>query len=159
MIKNYQQGITLVEVLIASAIIMAAVVALLGVHSLYFKTALQNTDILKATYLAEEGVEAVRFLRDASWSTHISPLTLNTNYGLVPSGTSWLTSATNTATLGFTRTVRLSAVYRDASDDVVASGGTLDSNTKLLTATVSWNQNGTTTSKTISTYLTNLWSN
>jgi Tfp pilus assembly protein PilV len=152
------RGLTMVEVLIASAIILTAVVVLLGVHSLYLKTALENGQTVQAAYLAEEGVEVMRYLRDASWSQNIAPLSLNTPYGLALSG-AWITNATSTWIGAFYRIVTLSAVERDAASDIVASGGTLDPNTKLLTVSVSWPQRGATTTKTVATYLTNLHGN
>lgn len=135
------RGMTLVEVVIAAAIISASVLALLLVHSLYIKTALANTSQVKAIFLAEEGVEDIRFLRDSSWSANIANL-----------------SATTTTIDSFTRTVTLSDAYRDSNSDIVASG-TPDSNTKLITSSVSW-WNGTATStKSISAYITNLYAN
>ncbi|MDO8565088.1 MAG: hypothetical protein Q7R67_00445 [bacterium] len=136
------KGLTLVEVMIASTIILGAVVTLLGVYGLYFKTALSNAELVQAAYLAEAGIEEIRFLRDQSWSTNIASLT---------STTTWIDN--------FQRTVNLSPVYRDASDDIVSSGGTLDSNTKLVTSSVSWQASGATTTRNISTYITNLYAN
>lgn len=156
--RTGQQGLTLVEVLIASAIVLLSVVVLLGVHSLYLKTALDNGETIKAAYLAEEGVEAMRYLRDASWTMNIIPLTLDEPYGLALNN-AWATDATSMWVGSFYRTVTLSAVERNAQDDIVSSGGTLDPNTKLLTVSVSWPSRGATTTKTISTYLTNLHDN
>jgi len=132
----------MVEVVIAAAIILGAVLVLLGVHNLYLKVALSNGSVVKAAYLAEEGVENIRFLRDVSWSANISGLT-----------------STSTTIENFYRTVTLSAVYRDANSDIVSSGGMLDSNTKLVVSNVSWWRDNATTTKSISTYLANLYGN
>jgi len=140
--NGMNKGLTLVEVVIASAIILAAVVGLLSVHSLYLKVALANAQTVKAAYLAEEGLEEIRFLRDSSWSINIANLTSTTTY-----------------IDGFQRTITLDAVYRDSSDDIVSAPGTLDANTKLVSASVSWPKGGATTTKTISTYLTNIYEN
>ena len=104
-----KKGFSMVEVVIAAAIILGAVLVLLGVHNLYLKVALSNGSVVKAAYLAEEGVENIRFLRDVSWSANISGLT-----------------STSTTIENFYRTVTLSAVYRDANSDIVSSGGMLD---------------------------------
>ena len=116
--------------------------ALLGVHNLYLKTALSNGEALKAVYLAEEGIENIRFLRDVSWSTNISGLT-----------------SLSTTIDNFYRTVTLSEVNRDANSDIVSSGGTVDINTKLVVSSVSWWNGVSTTTKSISTYITNLYAN
>src|SRR3989344_2255522 len=80
--KNFKmsRGLTLVEVLIATSIITVFLVALFGVHSLYLKTAFSNGDIIKAAQLAEEGLEAIKFLRNTSWESNIAPLSLDTDY-------------------------------------------------------------------------------
>lgn len=157
--RNKKAGLTLVEVVIASAIILAAVMTLLGVHSLYLKASLSGVNSVKATYLAEEAIEVLRFMRSSSWSVNISPLTLNINYGLVLNSGAWQATTSNTFVENFERTVTLSAVYRDANSDIVSSGGTLDPDTKLIQSKVSWPSGGTTTTRTISTYLTNLYQN
>ncbi len=146
----------MVEVVIASAIILSATLGLLGVHSLYLRTTLSNLNKVKATYLAEEGLEAMRYLRDVSWDSNIAALSLDTNYGVVLVGGSWQASTTATFVDGFQRVVKLSSVYR-APDGDIDSSGTTDPDTKLLSSSVSWAEYGTTTSRFISTYLTNLY--
>ncbi len=153
-----EKGFTLVEVLISASVILVSVIALVGVHSLYIRTALSNSEAIKAAYLAEEGLEVVRFWRNSSWSQKVAPIPLGTSYGLTLSGVTWATS-TNQYVGSFQRQVTLSAVGRDASGDIVASGGTVDPNTLLVTSQVSWMKGGATTTKAISTYLTNLYGN
>lgn len=155
---KYRKGFTLVEVVIASALVLSAVLALLGIHSLYLRTAFSNANAVKAAFLIEEGIEAVRFMRDASWDANIAPLSLSTEYGIVFNGTGWQTS-TQTYVENFSRTASFSAVSRDANGDIVASGGSVDPRTLLLRVSVSWpNTNGTTT-KSISTYITDIYEN
>ena len=141
-LSKLNKGLSLVEVVIASAIILAAVLVLLGVHSLYLKVALSNSNTVKAAYLAEEGIENVRFLRDSGWTTNISNLT-----------------STTTSVDGFVRVVTLATVRRDASGDIVTSGGSIDANTKLVTSSISWWSVTATTTKSISTYLTDIYDN
>src|SRR3989339_357200 len=50
-------------------------------------------------------------------------------------------------------------VNRDnATKDIVTSGGTSDAGTKLITVTVSWKEGGTTVTKTLQFYLTDVFS-
>lgn len=153
-----QKGLTLVEVLIAAAVILATVLALLGVHGLYLKTALGNGETIKAAYLAEESIEVVRFWRNVSWNNKIEPIILDTAYGLSFSSGVWATT-TDRLVGQFERSVTLSSVYRDASSDIVFSGGTLDPDTVLVTARVSWAKGGATTTQSVATYITNLYGN
>jgi hypothetical protein len=151
-------GLTIVEVVIASAIILAATLALIGVHGFYLKSALSNTDTVKAVHLAEEGIEGMRYLRDDSWQRNIESLSPDTPYGLELIGGVWQ-AVPNVWIDGMSRSVTISSVFRDSSSDIVSGGGTLDPNTVLVTSSVSWSSSGATTTKTIATYLTNLWDN
>ena len=158
--KNFlkQQGFTLIEVLLAAALILSSVLALLGVHSFYLRTALGQTATLQAVSLAEEGLEVVRFWRNLSWTNRIVPIPFDTGYGLSLNGGDWSTT-TDRFVENFERRVTLSAVYRDASGDIVTTGGTLDPNTLLVSSQVSWSKGWATTTKSVATYLTNLYDN
>ena len=115
----------------------------------------------QAAFLSEEGIEAVKGLRDADWDTKITSLTPDTDHWLVFSGGVWALTSTAQpfADKRFDRRVRISAVGRDAGDDIVASGGTIDTGTKKITVSVAWSDRGATTTATLSTYITNLFNN
>src|SRR3989338_1868128 len=130
---NFHTGLTLVEVLVAAAIILVFLVALFQVHSLYLRRAFLNTGSIKGALLVEEGLEAVRFLRDSSWNTNIAPLALETDYNLVFQSNTWAT--TTTAFFiddTFERKIIFSAVNRDTNGDIVSTGGILDPGTRLV---------------------------
>ena len=155
--QNLNAGLTLIEVLVATSIILVFLLAFLGVHDLYLKTALSSGEVVKAAGLAEEGLEAMKFLRNSSWDTNIAPLSLDTDYYPVFVAGNWNVSTTNIFVDDiFERKVRLSAVYRDVTGDIVSSGGTLDPDTLLLVSSVSWSNTGATTTKSVSTYITDL---
>ena len=156
---KYQSGLSLIEVMIAASIVLVTVLALLAVFNLYFKTALTNGEAIKGAYLAEEGIEAIKFLRSSSWGNSIATLTPGTAYSVTFNGTTWQTATSNFWIDGFDRRITLRAVYRDGNDDIVSSPGTLDLNTLLVTSSVSWLSVGATTTKSISTYITNLYDN
>lgn len=159
--KNPNSGLTLVEVLIATSVILVFLLAFSSVHNLYLKTAFSNGEVIKATELVEESLEVVRFLRDSSWNTNITPLSLDTDYHLVFEGGEWQVTTTEALIDNlFERVVTLSAVYRDdVSADIVSGGGTLDPGTLLVVSSVSWSSGGATTTKSISTYVTNIFTN
>ena len=113
----------------------------------------------QASYLLEEGAEAVKTIRDGSWAT-ISNLTVGTTYYLSynTSTNAWSLSTTaNTIDNFFTRKVMLTAVNRDANEDIAASGNP-DTRTKEVSVTVTWPYSGTTISKTLSFYLADIFS-
>lgn len=161
--KNLRRGVSLVEVLIASAIIMTSVVSIMGVYGGLTSIAIRNTAKVQAGMLLDEGAEALRFMRDVSWSTNINPLINGTTYALYwdysASNYGWRATTTKDMIDGqFDRTFVLSSVNRDASSfDIVNSGGTLDTGTRKATITVSWYDGVATTSKSIIMYLFNTY--
>lgn len=155
--KRISKGFGLIEIVVGSAILTVSLIAISG----YFQKALQlNQDsgkTVQASFLLEEGIEVVKFFRDTSW-LNISGLTAGTYYFIQFDGTKWATTTSNVFVDNvFERKLIINNVSRDANDDIVSSGGTEDADTKKVTVSVSWpGRNGTTT-KLISTYLTNIF--
>lgn len=151
-----KRGVGLVEVVIGVGIFVVIIVSLLGMHRFLVWFSGTTSQTVKAYYLLEESLEVARVLRDANWQT-FSALSSDTPYYIVFSGGAW--QATTTPSVidsTFYRTITFSDVYRDATDDI-AESGTLDQNTRLVTATVSWKRVNATTTKTLSAYLTNIF--
>lgn len=156
------RGFTLVEIVLGIGMITMFFLA----NSYYYRQILnvsqQTTRHIQAGFLLEEGVEAVKLLRDQGWTTQITTLTNGTTYYLYWSGTAW--TATTTPQLienVFTRSFIMSSVSRNGSDNIVASGGTLDTGTKKVVMSVSWPLKSGTGSSTesIETYIANILSN
>lgn len=155
--KFFSKGFGLIEIIVGSAILTVSLIAV----STYFQKSLQfnqeNKKIVQASFLLEEGLEVVKFFRDTSWS-NISGLTAGTFYFLNFDGVKWATTTSNVFVDGvFERKFVINNVSRDANDDIVSSGGTNDTDTKKATLFVSWKGRVGTTTKSISTYLTNIF--
>jgi len=159
MIKSKQHGALLVEVLIGSAIIASVLVLLAGSLVRFNLLAVDNLRRTQAAFLASEGLEAVRSLRDTSWTEAVATLNPGTEYYLVWASDHWALDITPTLIDNrFDRTVSVAAVSRDANYDIAATG-TLDPDLWLVTASVSWPTGRGTTTKQLSAYLTNLFDN
>ena len=151
------KGFGLIEIIIGSAILTISLIAI----STYFQKSLQLSQdsgkTVQAGFLLEEGVEVVKFFRDTSW-VNISSLTAGSSYYLQFDGSKWATTSSNVFVDGiFERKFVIDNVSRDANDDIVSSGGTNDSDTKTVTVSVSWFTRNSTTTKSISTYITNIF--
>jgi prepilin-type N-terminal cleavage/methylation domain-containing protein len=161
--KSVTTGFGMIEVIVVVAIIAIAFTALFDVFSYYLRVQFANTRIVKASFLLEEGLEVVRLLRDTSWSSNIGNTTVGTNYYLYWTGSAWQSTTTlQTVDTLYARKIVFSNAYRDGTDRLVHSGGTLDSNTRGYTVTVTWPTNLTssgTTSRQISSYITNMFTN
>lgn len=131
-----QRGSLLVEAMLAGAVFGLLVMALVGVLSYATLSARIGGNRARAAFLAEEGLEATRNLRDASYSN----LT-NGTFGLATTGNQWSLSGASDVTDIFTRAVTIA----DSTTNV-----------KQVTSTVTWQQNPQRTgSVSAITYLTN----
>ncbi|MBI4121078.1 MAG: hypothetical protein HY457_02395 [Parcubacteria group bacterium] len=147
---NLSSGFGLLEIVISSAIISASLIALVTATQLSYKAVERALQRTQAEFLAEEGFEAIRTLRDAGWSAAIAPLINGTSYyPIFATSTSvWSLSPSDPGLkLGlFTRTVVFTAVCRkDADDDIVdcdsATPHYTDQGTREVVSRVEWGDN------------------
>ena len=154
---NIKSAFALVEVVIVTSIITASLLVLVAVAQKAIVLSYQSLERIQASFILEEGAEVTKAIRDANW-TNISGLTVGSNYYLSWNGTSWSFSSTPSTIGEFTRTIVIANVLRDPSTDDISSSGNSDAGTKKDTVTVSWPAgNGTTLSKSLSFYITNIW--
>lgn len=158
---NTNRGVSFVEIIVAAAIILVLVGTVISVYNLYLSRVDETTATIKASYLLEEGVEATKTLRDDGWSNNIATLDHDTEYYLTfaTSSSSWNTT-TDPQWIddSYKRWITLEEVYRDSEDDI-ASSGTSDDGTKKLTVHVAWEGLSGTSTKTTTTYITNMFDN
>jgi len=156
-----KEAFGIIEVLIASAIITVILAALTMTGRATLNSSSYLQERTQALYLAQEGIESVRQMRDSAWIDTDS----NTNWGTIAglsgdhviaydSNTSGFV-ATGSANTGkdltvdgknFTRLITFSNVGGLIPDDSSQSGGsvyatgtgTTPPNAKKVTATVSW---------------------
>ncbi|KKS04991.1 MAG: hypothetical protein UU58_C0002G0003 [Candidatus Nomurabacteria bacterium GW2011_GWA2_41_25] len=147
----------IVEILIAVSIITVSVLAAMAVAQKSIYISRQAFHATQAAFLLEEGAEAVRILRDNTW-TNISGLTAGTNYYPTFSGGTWILSGTADTVGIFTRVVSVANVNRDNITKDISSTGTDDPGTKLVTITVSWPEGGVAVNKTLQFYIIDIFS-
>lgn len=160
--RNLKKGIMLAEVLIAVFIFSVILGVLVTINNLYLTSVSSSLKSVKALYLAEEGMEAVRIVRDTNFS-NFQNLTEGENYYLYFSNSAsstWeaTTSDSYKSTDGVDRWFVLNPVRRDYNK-IATSTGSIDPNIKKVTVYVSWDDKSGTTTKSLSTYLTKLIKN
>lgn len=130
-----QKGFSLVEALLAVTIFGLLSSAIIGAI-VYGRTSTASSgDHTRAAYIAEEGIEAVRNVKNASYGN-----LGDGTYGLIQSGNAWGATGTSDTTGIYTRSVTISS-------------GT--ANHKLVTSHVSWNGTAGSGQVDISTQFTN----
>lgn len=131
-----QSGITLVEVLVGISIVTVSLVAIGFSITSYVEARAALLIDTKAMYLAEEGYETLRAIRDTDWDT-LDVLAVNTSHYLDISTTTIAVSATpEIIDLDFERWFIVREVYRNATDDIVSSttpGATVDNGARDVT--------------------------
>src|SRR3989344_6985907 len=145
------KGFAIVELLVVSFIISVAFFAITGASQRSLSLSIKALQMTQASFVLEEGVEAIKTIRDTDW-TNITSLTYDTPYYLSFSNGIWILSTTPSTGGSFTRTVQFKQVYRDGSDRI-ADTGTPDNKTYLVDVIVSWSSAGVTVSKNISFYI------
>lgn len=147
---------SLIEMIIGISIVFVSIVSVVTVYHFFVRVSQVNAISVKAEFLLEEGVEAVRSVRDNSW-TNFSAIPVNTEKHLSFLNGAWGVVDENNYIEGFfERKFIITDVYRDA-DDNIAETGTLDAGTKKVEVFVSWNDRGATTTKSTVIYLANLF--
>lgn len=150
------QGMGLIEIIIAIGLIVVVFPATHLLTTLSAKAVYDNIRKVEAAYLGQEGIEAVRTMRNKSWSATIAPLVIGTTYYPVISGNEWTQTTTNQGLINgwYTRTITIARVYRDGNDNIKDTG-TEDTNTRKITVRVNWTSNAIVQEVQFETYLTN----
>ena len=135
---SQKRGITIVESLIGLSILAFIIVFILLSVTLFQSSANLALSNTKATYLAEEGEEFARFIRDNNWAT-MSGLTSGTTYYFAPTASSIGVTTTPEVIGGtYTRSFTVQDTQRNGSGDFVESGGTANTGGKVVTVSVTW---------------------
>lgn len=156
---NRKRGISIIEVIIASTIISLTVISISVAYGNFVYLSRQNTAKVQAALLLDEGVEAIKTMRGERWA-NIASTTEGTTYYY-----EWMTNkwrATTTPIVVdeiFYRTFVVSPVYRDSAtfNILTNTSGTLDPGTKKIDITVAWNDQGSTTTRSTTMYIFNLY--
>lgn len=163
--KDKNRGISIIEILVLLTFVAVGLSGILSlaIFSLRILASIEKTT--RANAFAQETMEQIRNFRDGiPWNNNdledkydgLGLAVIGTAYHLEKSAdtpSKWmLIQDEEVLPDGYTRKIVFGDVYRDiATDNIESPGGYLDSNTKKITATVSWENKKIE----IVTYLTN----
>lgn len=155
MFFNQQRGVTLIEVIVAISLI-AIIVIVVGLSVTTYVTAREQLlNDLKAMYLAEEGYEIIRALRDEDWNIIDSFVVGNVNYLKISPSDIDVGGGPELIDGQFSRSFVVQPVARNANDDIVSSttpGSVIDTGAREIHVSVS----GPSGISTFTTILTNI---
>ena len=126
--KKNTSGFSLVEIILALGIFV--ILATSGVTTVLhsFSVNKLGEEQSNAELYTQEGLEAVRSIKNQGWSN----LSAGT-FGLTTSGGNWDFSGSSDAKDKYTRQITISGVNRDVSGNIVESGGSVDTDTLKVT--------------------------
>lgn len=161
-------GFSLIEVIIACAIISFVVFGLVSISTKSIQISNQSLRQSQTVLLIEEGVEAVKSIRDDGWG-NISSFSNDLEYYLFFNTTTnkWNLFDSDNPQNGyipiypidsiFTRKVIFGEVYRDSTTDDISSSGYLDENTKSVSIIVSFDGHNGQIIKSLDFYISNIF--
>lgn len=153
------KGFSLVEMIIMIFVATFSILVVWKVYTFFVKISISNPSLFQASFLAEEGIEAVKFMRDDSWSANINPLSAGVSYTLFFDGLTWEATTTSAYIANkFDRRVSFYDVYRDSFGNI-SDSGSFDGRTKKVVVTVSWLRDTSTTTREITTYVSDIFNN
>lgn len=140
-ISKIQAGFSVIEVILAAAIFVtfatgAVVVVISGIDNNRL-----GSEMTIANQFNTEGMEAVRSIKNQSWTTFIAKADAG-NTGVTNGSGTWVFNGTNNvfpSDTRFTRTINVTSAQRDVSGNIVSSGGVNDANTKKVIVATTWN--------------------
>ena len=145
-------GQTILEVVIALAIFIFISASLSALILGGANAALHGSEQTEASAIAQEGLEALRSIRNGAWNELAqSPA------GVLMSGGQWIISGVQNSIPPFTRILTLLPVCRSIAGDIATCPGTMsDPHTVRAVSTVSWTTaEGAANQAVHSSYLTN----
>ena len=160
-VKDTQKGFSVLEIVLGVAIITVAFFGISSTARDMLRVSKDANRETQAGFLIEEGIEALRAARDYSWDSTIGFLPTETWFYIDPNGSvdGWISAVPYEIDETFTRRFMISTVNRDANDDI-AEVGIPDPNTRKITLAVDWERSsGTVATRSVETYLTNLFDN
>lgn len=157
---THTKGIALVEIVVVVAMIGLTIFSLYELVVVSRAAQARELRRIQAVSLAQEGLEAVRIIRDQSWSANLASLSVGTNYYATLSGSSWTLTTTNPGPIDglYNRTIVFANVNRDANDNI-STVGSEDDDTRQVTASVTWVERGNNRTVSLATYITNFLDN
>lgn len=152
--RTKKPAFSLIEIVVVLFLVVVIVPAINNVLSQSVRAMGTAQREVEALYLAQEGMEVVRAIRDSNWDSFASM-----------SGQKYLNTVANPPMLSdsstlidnkYERVVSIAQLYRDNSDELTTdSVGNEEADARQVTVTVRWTEFGRTNSIELVTYLTN----
>src|SRR3989344_5919715 len=88
-------GVSLIEAVFGVSLVSVFIFSLMLATQLSQKIVGESVRNIQASFLLEEGADAVKIFRDTSWSSGIGSLATGTDYYFSYNGTTWISANSN----------------------------------------------------------------
>lgn len=132
-IMGKNSGAVLIELIVSLAVFMIIVAGVFSTLLGSLRDTVDNKSQTEGHFLAQEGIEAVKSIRDNDWLD-----LADGTHGLTDGSGYWDFQGVSETIGDYTRSITIEGVNRDVSGDIVTSGGSLDPRTKKITTTIDW---------------------
>ena len=156
------KGFTLLETIVSVSVLAAIAVGSLTLISKSMQSAFISQNRLAASYLAQEGIELVRNVRDSNWEDNNYPVSVNWDDGLPNCAKCEMDYTTNVLADGGDPFLKLDSDnfynYSSGTDTIFKrriSVSSISARQKQVTAEVMWNYKGKNYDLAIETFLYN----
>ena len=157
--SSFKKGFSIVEIIIAAAIIGVSVVGIVAAIQVYLKIVYQNTRETQAVLLLDETAEALQYMRDDSFANNYGSINYIDTYTIFWNGSGYqLSTSTIELPYQMTRTVVFAEVKRNG-DDQISPIGTTDDRTLNATVKIMWPYKGENKDITAQTLIHDLYEN
>ena len=156
----FKQGIGLVEMIVGLSVFVFIVLSFIISFNYFIKNSILGIKTTQAHFLAREGLEAIKSMRNNSWATNINQFISSQEYYLYFNGNRWESTTTPVMIDNFFKRKFITEnVYRDTNGDISTSG-TLDSGSKKITVFISYTTNNNVVeTESMSTIITDIFGN
>ena len=154
--SRLNKGSSLIELMVGLSVIFVALISLVTAYNFFLSVAGKNTETIKAGFLLEEGIEAIRSIRDEGWDEFYN-LPVDIEQQLTFNSIGWDIATSSSLIDGrFNRAFIIKEIYRDGYDDI-AEAGYLDNGSRKIEVFVSWFDKGATTTVSSDVILANIF--
>lgn len=134
-------GFGLLEIIITIFILSTAIFSISQLAIYTMQKVQEGENTAKAIFLAKEGIEATRAIKDKNWTNNIANLNFGADYHPTISSNTWTLASSQEIINQFTRKIIIDNVSRNPiTKDIEQTYNALnnDANTKKITSTVLW---------------------
>jgi Tfp pilus assembly protein PilV len=150
--RGDKRGMSIVEIILASGLFVIVATSIVTLILQSYVSNRESSEQTVATQFASEGLEAARSIRNQAYGF----LATTTGAGVAIVNSVWAISGTSSTFDKYTRVMVVSSTQRDANGNIVASGGTIDPDTRKVISTVTWPRSPSLTdSVSLTDYFTN----